>query len=109
MITVHIVTTKNEYVAKVQNMMIFQTPGWVVLDDDACYLRRMLVTNGPRVEERIQLDKVNRDKAFTNGFQINTAHVIEVRHLDEKGPFYKYYMEQVSGLSLVHKVIKATQ
>lgn len=103
MITVNIVTPRTEYVAKVNAVMDLLGSGFVTLtqDNSVCHVKRAPVLQNGVFNDKVQVDKF--DPAFQYPLYINSGSIIELRVLDEKGPFYKYYLEVTSNIRVVNR------
>jgi hypothetical protein len=106
MITVNIVTPKTEYVAKVNDIVFLLGSGFVTLtqDNSVCHVKRATIMQANTLDDKVQLNKF--DQAYHYPLYINAGSIVEIRVLDEKGPFYKYYLEVVSNIKVVGRIPK---
>ena len=104
MITVNIVTQRSEYVANVTNVMDLLGPGHVTLTEGVCTVKRATVLHVNTIDDKVQLNKYQENGAYEYPLYLNKDSIIEVRVLDEKGPFYKYYLETISSIKIVGRV-----
>jgi hypothetical protein len=106
MITVNIVTPKTEYVAKVNVIVDLLGSGFVTLTQDnaVCHVKRATIMQGNSLDDKVQLTKF--DPAYQYPLYLNAGSIVELRVLDENGPFYKYYLEVLSNIKIVGRIQK---